>query len=231
MLRRAVHAGFPVDEVAAAAFAAASERKHPGQLVRVLFAECTKAEGTHLAERISAAFQSLAEAEGTLLEDLPDRLDRFHYDLVATPTFHADEAQAYVAGRVPVVAMLVGPGYTDLVHELASLPPGARVGLVCGSAVSADNISDTLRMAGTSGIEITVATIDGGGDFDLIDREADVILVSREGLALGLEERFGRQERVREWTYDFDDSAFELLRRAIDHAHATRPSREGHAKR
>jgi hypothetical protein len=227
MLRRAVQAGFTVDEVAAAAFAAATERKRPGPLVRVLFAECTKADATHLAERVGEEFSGLVEVEGVVLDDLPERLERFHYDLVATPTFHADEAQAYVAGRVPVIAMLVGPGYTELVHELASLPPGARVGLVCGSSVSADNISDTLRLAGTTGIEITLATTEGGGDFDLIDREADLILVSREGLALGLEQRFGRQERIREWIYDFDASAFELLRRGIEHAQAARESRRG----
>ena len=225
MLRSAVQAGFTVDEVAAAAFAAATERKRPGPLVRVLFAECTKADATHLAERVGEEFSGMVETEGAVLEDLPERLERFHYDLVATPTFHADEAQAYVAGRVPVIAMLVGPGYTELVHELASLPPGARVGLVCGSTVSADNISDTLRLAGTTGIEITLATTEGGGDFDLIDREADLILVSREGLALGLEERFSRQERIREWIYDFDASAFELLRRGIEHAQAARESR------
>ena len=33
----------------------------------------------------------------------------------------ADEAQAYVAGRVPVVAMLVGPGYMSLIHEIGAL--------------------------------------------------------------------------------------------------------------
>ena len=66
----------------------------------------------------------MIEAEGALLDDLPERLDRFHYDLVATTTFHADEAQALVAGRVPVVAMLVGPGYLELVHEIAGLPRG-----------------------------------------------------------------------------------------------------------
>src|SRR5258705_13072155 len=41
MLRRAAHAGFAADEVAAATYAAATERKRPGELVRVLFAECT----------------------------------------------------------------------------------------------------------------------------------------------------------------------------------------------
>ncbi len=73
-------------------------------------------------------FPGLIEAEGCLLDDLPERLDRFHYDLVATTTFHGEEAQALVAGRVPVVAMVVGPGYVELVHEIAGLPRGSRVG-------------------------------------------------------------------------------------------------------
>src|ERR687897_2172466 len=111
MLRRAAQAGFTADEVASAAFAAATERKRPGPLVRVLFAECTSADAGYDAERLVDAFPGLIEAEGTLLDDLPDRLGRFPYDLVATTTFHADEAQALVGGRVPVVAMLVGPGY------------------------------------------------------------------------------------------------------------------------
>ena len=134
MLRRAAHAGFTADELAAATFAAATERKRPGPLVRVLFAECTNADAGYDAERLVDEFPGLIEAEGALLDDLPDRLERFHYDLVATTTFHADEAQTLAAGRVPVVAMLVGPGYVELVHEIAGLPdrfagrPRVRVG-------------------------------------------------------------------------------------------------------
>ena len=134
MLRRAAQAGFGADEVAAAAFAAATERKRPGPKVQVLFAECTNADAGYDAARLGDAFPDLIDVEGALLDDLPDRLDRFHYDLVATTTFHADEAQALVHGRVPVVAMLVGPGYLELVHEIAGLPrrvargPRLRVG-------------------------------------------------------------------------------------------------------
>ena len=124
MLRRAAQAGFTADELAAATFAAATERKRPGPLVRVLFAECTNADAGYDAERLVDAFPGVIEAEGALLDDLPERLERFHYDLVATTTFHADEAQVLAAGRVPVVAMLVGPGYVELVHEIAGLPRG-----------------------------------------------------------------------------------------------------------
>ena len=44
------------DEVAQATFTAATERKRPGPHVRVLFAECTSADATFDAERITEAF-------------------------------------------------------------------------------------------------------------------------------------------------------------------------------
>jgi GntR family transcriptional regulator len=222
LLRRGAAAGFTADEVAAATFAAATERKRPGPVVRVLFAECTNADAGYDAERLNDAFRGTIEVEGALLDDVPDRLERFHYDLVATTTFHADEAQALVHGRVPVVAMLVGPGYVELVHEIAGLPAGSRVGLVCASARGTDNIAETLALSGTTGVEIVSATIDAGEDLAIVDRTADVILMSREALAAGLEARFSRRERIRPWTYEFDPAGLELLRRAIDHVQAAR---------
>jgi DNA-binding transcriptional regulator YhcF (GntR family) len=222
MIRRAAQAGFTADEVASATFAAATERKRPGQLVRVLFAECTNADAGYDAERLNDEFAGTIEAEGTLLDDLPDRLDRFHYDLVATTTFHADEAQALVHGRVPVVAMLVGPGYVELVHEIAGLPSGSRVGLICASERGVDNIAETLALSGTKGVDIVSATIDAKDDLEIVDQTADVILMSREALASGLESSFSRRERIRPWTYEFDPAGLELLRRAIENTQTTR---------
>src|SRR6185436_11727589 len=65
-------------------------RWRPRPLVRVLFAECTNADAGYDTERLVDAFPGLIEAEGTLIDDMPERLERFHYDLVATTTFHAD---------------------------------------------------------------------------------------------------------------------------------------------
>jgi DNA-binding transcriptional regulator YhcF (GntR family) len=222
MLRRAAHAGFTSDEVATATFAAATERRRPGPLVRVLYAECTNADAGFDAERLVAEFPGLIEAEGSLLDDLPDRLDRFHYDLVATTTFHADEAQVLAAGRVPVVAMLVGPGYVELVHEIAGLSAGSRVGLICASDRGSDNIRETLAMSGATGVEIVSALIGTPDELELVDRTADIILMSREALAAGLDRTMSRPERIRPWTYDFDPSGLELLRRAIEHVATTR---------
>lgn len=223
MLRRAAQAGFTPDEVAAAAYAAASERKRPGREVRVLFAECTTADAGYDAERLNREFAGLIEAEGTLLDEIPERLDRFHYDLVATTTFHADEAQAFAGGRVPVVAMLVGPGYVELVHEIAALKEGTRVGVVCASDRGTENIRETLSIAGSHGVELLSATIDDKDRLAQIDGTADLILMSREALAAGLDKQLGRPERVRPWTYEFDPAGLEILRRAIEHVVAARP--------
>jgi len=222
MIRRAAEAGFNADEVASAAFAAASERKRPGPKVQVLFTECTNADAGYDAQRLGDIYADLIDVEGALLDDLPERLDRFHYDVVATTTFHADEAQALVHGRVPVVAMLVGPGYLELVHEISALPPGSRVGLVCASERGAENMSETLALSGATGIELLSATMDGERELELIDRTADIILLSRESIANGLETRFERPERLRRWSYEFDPAGLELLRRAIEHAVAGR---------
>jgi GntR family transcriptional regulator len=215
-LRRAAQLGFTPDEVSQAMFTAATDRKRPGPHVRLLFAECTTADAKVDAERITEAFPDRIEVIPVLLDELPERLDRYHYDLVATTTFHADEAQAYVAGRVPVVAMLVGPGYMSLVHEIAGLPPGSRVGVVCGSHRGVDNIAEVLSLAGASGVEIISAVAHTEPELDQVDREANLILLSREAMALGLESRFDRPERLREWTYEFDPAGFELLRRALE---------------
>jgi DNA-binding transcriptional regulator YhcF (GntR family) len=221
-LRRAGRLGFTPDEVAQATFTAATERKRPGPHVRVLFAECTAADANFDAEQITEAFPERVEATPVLLEELPERLDRYHYDLVATTTFHADEAQAYVAGRVPVVAMLVGPAYMDLVHEVGALPPGSRVGLVCGSQRGVENIAEVLQLAGATGVEIVSALANTDHELERVDREADLVLLSREAQALGLETRFERPDRLREWSYEFDPAGFELLRRAIERVDASR---------
>ena len=66
----------------------------------MLFAECTKADASYDAARLNEAFAGQAETVGALIEDLSDRLQRFHYDLCATPAFHADEVKAIVGDLV-----------------------------------------------------------------------------------------------------------------------------------
>ena len=223
MLRRASAAGFTADEVASATFAAAAERKQPGPLVRVLFAECTQADAVYDAARIVEAFPETIEADATLLDEIPERLERVHYDLIATTTFHAGEAKAHAVGLgIPVIAMIVGPGYMELVHEIAALPPGATVGLVCATERSTQNIAQWLRESGAEGVDLLTALQGDEAALDRADRPADLLLLTREALEIGLAARFGRHDRIREWTYDLDPAGLELLRRAVERIRAAR---------
>ena len=127
-----------------------------------------------------------------------------------------------MGGRAPVVAMLVGPGYVELVHEITALPPGSVVGVVCASARAAESIAETLAIAGTKGVEIVSATIGDEASLLVVDETADIVLTPRDALNAGLDERLQRPERIRRWTYEFDPAGLEILRRAIDHAAAER---------
>jgi hypothetical protein len=118
--------------------------------------------------------------------------------------------------------MLVGPGYLELVHEVAELPPGSKVGLVCASERGAANMLETLRLSGATGIDIVPALIGRADELKTVDDTADIILMSREALATGQDRRLRDRERIRPWTYEFDPSGLELLRRAIEHAATTR---------
>ncbi len=221
LLRAAARAGYSADEVASAVYAAATERRRPGPRVHVLFVECTAADARRAAERISQAFEGTAEADGALIDVVVERLERHHYDLVATSTFHADETMALVAGRAPVIALMAAPSYAELLDEIRALPPGSTVGMVCSSGRSTANMEDWLARSG-GGTRLIEAVAGDDEALVRVDREADLLLLTREALDIGLGPRFRRPERIREWTYDLDPAGMELLRLAIERARAVR---------
>jgi hypothetical protein len=83
-------------------------------------------------------------------------------------------------------------------------------------------MAETLALSGTTGVEILNASMEAEDDLALIDRTADIVLLSREAMARGLDGRFERPERIRQWSYEFDPSGLEFLRRAVEHIAATR---------
>jgi hypothetical protein len=83
---------------------------------------------------------------------------------------------------------------------------------------------DVLRLSGTTGIDIVTALTSEPDALRQVDATADLILMSRDALAAGLDRGLSKPDRVRSWTYEFDPSGLELLRRAIEHAAAGRPT-------
>ena len=140
---------------------------------------------------------------------------------MATSTFHAAETIELVAGRAPVIALMAAPSYAELLDEISALPPGSTVGMVCSSSRSTANMEDWLARSG-GGTRLIEAVADDEAAIAEVDRDADLLLLTREALEIGLAPRFGRPERIREWTYDLDPAGMELLRMAIEGVRAGR---------
>jgi hypothetical protein len=81
-----------------------------------------------------------------------------------------------------------------------------------------------LRLAGTTGIDIVSGLTGDEDGLRAVDETADLILISRDAQSAGLAGRFSRPDRIRSWTYEFDPAGIELLRRAIEHVVAERPT-------
>jgi hypothetical protein len=94
--------------------------------------------------------------------------------------------------------------------------------VVCASDRGTDNIAETLAIAGSKGVEIVSATIADSERLTLVDRTADIILMSREAIAQKLDQKLQRPERIRQWSYEFDPAGLELLRRAVERASSAR---------
>ena len=157
-----------------------------------------------------------------MIDHVVERLERHHFDLVATSTFHADETIALVAGRAPVIALMAAPSYAELLDEVGALPPGSTVGMVCSSTRSTANMEEWLARSG-GGTRLIEAVAGDEEALDRVDRDADLLLLTREALEIGLAPRFHAPERIREWTYDLDPAGLELLRLAIERVRAARP--------
>jgi len=118
---------------------------------------------------------------------------------------------------------IVGGEAPDLAIAGIGGPLGAASELWHGLVSARPLLLETLALAGTRGVDIVSALIGAPEDLELVDRTADIILLSREALAAGLDRSFSRPERIRPWTYDFDPSGLELVRRAIEHVASARP--------
>jgi hypothetical protein len=95
---------------------------------------------------------------------------------------------------------------------------------VCANERGAENMLETLRISGTTGIEIVAALIGETDQLTVVDETADLVLMSREALSAGLDRQMHDADRIRPWSYEFDPAGLELLRRAIEHVAAERPA-------
>jgi hypothetical protein len=186
--------------------------------VRLLFTECNLADLKHYAKNIQQGAGVMPET--CLVEDIrkKERGVFKQYDLIATTLFHVAEIRALVGPEQLVLGLMIEPDYLEVLAEIAHLPNGARVGLICAEQKGAEAMERVLIGVGATYPKFILAGIDQPDKIERVFQEADLIYVSRQGLRKHRGD-WPSNKPFRPYVEDLDDGALRLLRRHIARVH------------
>ncbi len=206
--------GITAEEFARAAYFRAKYFSPEAGTVRLLFAECNQPDLDSYTREIERGTGVHPEAH--LLDELAERRAGFFrpYDLLATPLTHVVELQQIVGPERNVLGLMITPSYLEVLTEIAQLPQGTRVGLVCTSRENAERMSRALIGVGATHLQFMNAGVDEKDGLAKVFQTADLVYVSRIGMQAHQGEWPG-PEKLREYVDGFDATALRLLRQQI----------------
>ena len=192
--------------------------------VRLLFTECNLADLKHYAKNIQQGAGVMPET--FLVEDLRKKERSFYkqYDLIATTLFHIAEIQVLVGPEQLVLGLMIEPDYLEVLAEIARLPNGARVGLICAEQKGAEAMERVLIGVGATYPKFILAGVDQPDKIERVFQEADLIYVSRQALRKHRGD-WPSNKPFRPYVEDLDDGALRLLRRQIARVHFAKKKR------
>jgi DNA-binding transcriptional regulator YhcF (GntR family) len=193
--------------------------------VRLLFTECNLADLEHYADTIKQG--AGVKPETYLVEDLRNKERNFfkRFDLIATTLFHVAEIQVLVGPEQIVLGLMIEPDYLEVLAEIARLPNGARVGLICAEQKGAEAMERVLIGVGATYPRFITAGIDQPDKVEQVFGESDQIYISR----LALRQHRGTWpsgKPFRPYVDNLDDGALRLLRRQIAQVHFSKQRKE-----
>lgn len=209
--------GISPETLAAATFAQAAQCVVPGAR-SIVFCECT-VDGAEAYRRVleDALGDRLASFEVTLLERLPERLAEGGVDAVVTTAWHTGHARELV-GDVPLVTLMAGHDYLDVVHELTDLAPGSTVAVVAQDPEPRRNVMEIVADLSSELVIVGAVTPD-----DPVVAGADVVIAwQRDGAPMAVDGK-----RTLWWGPALEPTAIAQLRRQLGLYPAPVPDRRG----
>lgn len=215
-LARAQAAGVSTTEFARMAYTRAKLFAPPKREdVRLLFAECNKADVRHFGRAVAAG--TGIEPTSILLSDLHSKKPKFFskFDLLVTTLPHVCELQELAGNVRPVIGMIAVPSYQEVLADLSKLPEKTPVALVCTTGRGARTIESALVGAGLRAQRFIVAGMDDPEKLERARRDAARIYVSRTFL-----ENFPKffdphAPNIHAYESDIDVVSLRFLRRQI----------------
>lgn len=177
-LERARELGFGAEDLFTVVFSQTVLGLGPARPVRVLFVECNPPDVNFYVPALEKEIR--VPVEGCLLADLADRMDDKaapEIDVVVTTFFHVEDVKAICEPLdKKVIAIMAAPEMSVLI-QVGQLPPGTKVGFVCGTEGSTEAMCGSLGAAGIRHIDYECIAYD--------DREAVDRMLARVDIVAG----------------------------------------------
>ena len=153
-LERARELGFGAEDLFTVVFSQTVLGLGPAKATRVLFVECNPPDVNFYVASLEKEVR--VPVEGCLLADLADRMDDKaapEIDVVVTTFFHVEDVKAICEPMdKKVIAIMPAPEMSALL-QVGQLPPGTKVGFICGTEGSTEAMSGSLGAAGIRHID------------------------------------------------------------------------------
>jgi GntR family transcriptional regulator len=158
-LDRARELGFGAEDLFTVVFSQTVLGLSPARATRVLFVECNPPDVNFYVKSLEK--EIMVTVEGCLLSNLADRMDDQAapaVDVVVTTFFHVEDVKAICEPLdKKVIAIMPAPEMSALM-QVAQLPPGTKVGFICGTEASTEAMSGSLGAAGLGHIDYECIT-------------------------------------------------------------------------
>lgn len=211
--------GVRPDDLATFLYARAQQRPVQPITRHVVFVECEAAISNAIAQTIQERLG--VRVTPILLEDVREPTHEVEVKLrqahvVATTFFHIQELRRMLAktGK-EVVALAVKPHLENLI-QIAGIPRGTSVGLVCLSQGCAMELQRTLENAGIQGLDVTLGGVDDLGELgEMLPRQP--VVIASDFVAEEVRPLLGPDQEFIALDYTtLDEGAINLLRSIVN---------------
>jgi GntR family transcriptional regulator len=224
-IKAAGELGVGPDDLASYFYARARQRPDLPLKRRIVFVECEAAITSTIARTIQERLG--VEVSPVLLKDLREPTPEVEEQLrqahvVATTFFHIQELRRLLAktGK-EVVALAVKPHLDNLI-QIAGIPQGTSVGLVCVSQGCALELQRTLESAGVKGLDVNLGGADDLGHLSEMLPGRPVVIAS-DFVAEQVRPLLGPDQELIALDYTtLDEGAINLLRTIVNEEPVTR---------
>jgi GntR family transcriptional regulator len=219
-LEKAYKLGFEPQEFVEAVTAAAQRvgLKAGGGPIRALFIECSLTESEFFAREIEE-HANISVVPVDLEEFRADDSLRFRLlrlsDLVVTTFFHIQEVREIAGEQIEVVALGVGFPL-QMLMELANLPPGTKVALICSEERCLRNLEKSVTNAGVEGLDIRYVTRLDSASLKKAARQVDRLFACRMTMKQLEDDGLLDSAPISLFNQTLDRSGLEMIREQVE---------------